>query len=194
MRPTFPLTVREAIEQDAESLVRLWSTAAERSGRRVAENTLWGLPDVADVAVALAEQTSRGDGGTWVALRDGAVVAAALATMSAAIPMTRTRMLIVTDLIVDPEQRRHGVARRLLHHLAVHAEENGCEVVMAVVPASAREPARYFAKLGFGQVATMRAMSTGALRARTGIGDAASATERMVAVRRTLRRRSVPRS
>ncbi|WP_229054184.1 GNAT family N-acetyltransferase [Aeromicrobium sp. Leaf350] len=190
MRPRFPLTVREATLDDAAELVRLWQHAADEGGEAgAAHAALWHEPDLDEATEALAFQIEHQHRTVWVALHEDVVVGAAAATISTITPVTLTRALVVTDLVVDPDQRRHGIAWQLLLRVAEHGEENACEIYLAIIPGAAREPARYLAKVGFSPVASVRAITAPALRAKVASMATASPAGRMLAVRRSMRRR-----
>jgi len=190
MRPRFPLTVREATPDDAAALATLWQQAAHEGGEAgAAHAALWHEPDAAEAAEALAFQLEHPHRRVWLALHEDVVVGAAAATVSTITPVTTTKALVVTDLVVDPGRRRHGVAWQILLRVAEHGEEQGCELYLAIIPGDAREPARYLAKVGFSPVASVRAITAQALRARVTSRSESSPTGRMLAVRRSMRRR-----
>ncbi len=190
MRPRFPLTVREATLDDAAPLARLWHQAAEDGGEAGAGHaSLWHEPDVDEATEALRFQLEQPHRSVWVALHEDDVVGAVAASITTLTPVTTTRTLVVTDLVVDPSRRRHGIAWQMLLRVAEHGEENACEVYLAIIPGVAREPARYLAKVGFSPVASVRAITAPALRARVSSRAASSPTGRMLAVRRSMRRR-----
>ncbi|PRY61521.1 acetyltransferase (GNAT) family protein [Knoellia remsis] len=94
-------------------------------------------------------------------------------------------------LFVEPEARRHGVARALLSTVTALAERVGSDVVVSNVPTQSREANRFFARLGFSSVLVRRVVGTTQLRrrltpkqatARTG-----SAVDQLIRRRRSLR-------
>lgn len=190
MRPRFPLTVRQATLDDAEVLAELWQHAVDEGGEASAAHaTLWHRPDVTEATEALAFQLEQPHRHVWVALHDDVVVGAVAASVTTLTPVTTTRALVVTDLVVDPSRRRHGIAWQMLLTVAEHGEQQECEIYLAIIPGVAREPARYLAKVGFSPVASVRAITGQALRARVASRATTSPTGRMLAVRRSMRRR-----
>ncbi|MCK5890820.1 GNAT family N-acetyltransferase [Aeromicrobium sp.] len=190
MRPRLPLTVRPATLDDAEALAELWQHAVDEGGEAGAGHaTLWHRPDPAEATEALAFQLDHPHRGVWVALHEDDVVGAVAATVMTVTPVTTTRALVVTDLVVDPSRRRHGIAWQMLLAVAEHGEAQECALYLAIIPGAAREPARYLAKLGFSPVASVRAITSQTLRARVAARATTSPTGRMLAVRRSMRRR-----
>ncbi|GAA1731373.1 GNAT family N-acetyltransferase [Aeromicrobium alkaliterrae] len=190
MRPRFPLTVREATSDDAAELARLWQDAAVEGGEAGAGHAaLWHEPDLAEASEALAFNLDHPHRTVWVALHEDVVVGAVAATITTITPVTLTRALVVTDLVVDPARRRHGIAWQMLLQVAEHGEKEQCELYLAIIPGAAREPARYLAKVGFSPVASVRAITATTLRAKVASVGAASPAGRMLAVRRSMRRR-----
>ncbi len=189
MRPSFPLTVREATVDDAPELADLWHRAAVETALGRDGSSLWHQPDATEAAEALAVQLALPHRSIWVGEHEGHVVAAAAASLGTATPVTTTAVLIVTDLVVDPDRRRQGIAHQLLIHLGEFAEASACEFVVALVPGAAREPSRYLARIGFSAAASVRAMPTAALRSRLAGPPEVSHTRRIVAARRSMRRR-----
>ena len=105
-------------------------------------------------------------------------------------PINLTRVLIVTEIQVSPRFRRRHVASTLLSAAASYGEEHNCEIVVASIPAHAREPHRYLTKIGFNQIAVLRAIQASKLRSRlTSKATHSRDTGKLIAVRRTLRRR-----
>ena len=84
-----------------------------------------------------------------------------------------------------------SVASTLLSAAASYGEEHNCEIVVAAVPVHSREPHRYLTKIGFNQVAVLRAIQASKLRSRLTMKATNSRdTGKLIAVRRTLRRRT----
>ncbi|OUZ07940.1 hypothetical protein BHE97_14650 [Aeromicrobium sp. PE09-221] len=188
------MTLRDATVDDARSLVELWTACAEAGQgdgpEAFTQQMLWRRPDEAEAAEAMAYNFEHRARRMIVALDDDRVIGVVVGDLATVSPISRAGMLIVTDVHVHPEYRRRSVARLLLSAMAAHAEENGCEIVVASVPVQARETNRYFTKVGFNQLAVLRAVQTSRLRARLDDKIAhARGNGRLLAVRRTLRRR-----
>ncbi len=192
MRSRAVVTLRDATVEDASSLVELWSICAEagRGDDPEAQQLLWRRPDEAEAADALQYNFQHRARRVIVALDGERVIGAVVGDLATVSPISRAGMLIVTDVQVLPAYRRRSVARLLLSAMAAHAEENDCDIVVASVPTQARETNRYFTKMGFNQLAVLRAVPTSRLRARLDDRIAhARGNGRLLAVRRTLRRR-----
>lgn len=183
------LDVRDADQGDARGLAEAWADLLAGIGTRAMP-----APATADVEQALARAAERGDERLVVAVDDGAVVGFAHLARGALSPVHPPRAVIVSYLHVMPTSRRRGVGRALLAEATSWAEHLGVAQVVVTAPAAARESNRFFARLGLGQVAIVRAATTTALRAKLS-GDAADAATRRVVVarRRSLRERR-PRS
>jgi N-acetylglutamate synthase-like GNAT family acetyltransferase len=190
-----PIVLRDADREDAAALVALWCECAEQvtgqDSDATAHHLLWREPGVPEAAEALELNLSRPGKRIIVALVDGEIVGATVCEITTISPISMTRVLLVTEIQVSPQHRRRSVAATLLTAVAEHGEENGCEVVIAAIPVQAREPHRYLTKIGFNQIAVLRAISATKLRSRVG-GKAGQSrdTGRLIAVRRTLRRRA----
>ena len=189
-----PVVLRDAEPEDAAALVQLWDDCARDSpvdgGEAFAHQPLWRRPAVPEAAEALALHLSSPSKRIILALVDGEVVGATVCDLSTLTPVTMDRILLVTEIQVCPQHRRRNVAATLLSAAATYGEEHGCEVVVAAIPLQAKEPHRYLAKLGFTQVAAVRAIQASRLRSRLSTKATHSRdTGKLIAVRRTLRRR-----
>jgi len=187
------VTLRDATVDDCPGLVALWSacmTEQRGVGETFAQQLSWREPDDVEAAGALAEHLAQDWRRMILAVDGDEIVGAVVAELTTLTPINRSRVLVVTALQVTPEYRRRSVAQLLLSAIAAYAEERDCEVILACVPVLARESSRYLTKLGFNQLAVLRAVQTSRLRAR--LDDKvphAKGTGRLLAVRRTLRRR-----
>lgn len=192
MRPG--VTLREATLADAAELVALWSECASANRSEGIEasaySNLWREPSLEEAQEALGLTLSRDGRHMIVAFVDDELVGVVLYQIGTITPLNLTRTLTVHELLVSPRFRRRSVAMTLLSAAEHAGEEHACEVVIAVTPAHAREPNRYLTKLGFAQVATVRAIQASVLRSRVSTRAGASRdTGRLIAMRRTLRRR-----
>jgi GNAT superfamily N-acetyltransferase len=194
MSSRHPIVLRDAEREDAAALIALWSECAAASqdegSEAFTQQALWREPGVAEAAEALDLSLIRTDKRIIVALADGEIIGATVCTLGTITPITLTRMLIVTEIQVSPRYRRRNVASTLLSAAATYGEENNCELVVAAIPSYAREPHRYLTKIGFNQVAVLRAIQASKLRSRlTTKATNSRDTGKLIAVRRTLRRR-----
>ncbi|MET1133835.1 MAG: GNAT family N-acetyltransferase [Aeromicrobium sp.] len=192
-----PVEIRDVEVDDAASLIELWSACAEAVGDEGSEaytqQGLWRRPTEAEAREAIEFNAREHRRRFLVALVGGEVVAAAAADIATLNPITMSRVMIVSDLQVRPTHRRRSIASGLLAVIAAHAEEENCELVLASSAAHAREPNRYLTKLGFNQIAVLRAIPVGKLNARLAAKASGRETGRLLAVRRSLRRRAAVR-
>lgn len=188
------IVLRDADREDASALVALWTECAGASSDEGSEaftqQALWREPGIAEAASALELSLSRPDKRIIVALIDGEIVGATVCDISTLTPINLTRILIVTEIQVSPRYRRKSVASTLLSAAASYGEDHNCEIVLAAIPVHSREPHRYLTKIGFNQVAVLRAIQSSKLRSRlTTKATNSRDTGKLIAVRRTLRRR-----
>jgi GNAT superfamily N-acetyltransferase len=188
------IVLRDADREDAASLVALWSECAgssrDEGSEAFTQQALWREPDVAEAASALELSLAVPGKRIIVALVDGEIVGATVCSLSTLTPISLTRILIVTEIQVSPRFRRRSVASTLLSAAASYGEEHNCEIVLAAIPVHSREPHRYLTKIGFNQVAVLRAIQSSKLRSRlTTRATNSRDTGKLIAVRRTLRRR-----
>lgn len=187
-----PVVLRDATVDDAPALAALWTKSVEESsdGGDGPAQGLWREPSDEEAGEALALQLSNPRKRIIVALVDDDIVGATVCELTTVSPVSMIRVLLVTEIQVDPEHRRRSVALTLLSAAASYGEEEGVEVVMAAIPSQAREPHRYLTKIGFSQVAVVRAIQASKLRSQVSSRATHSRdTGRLIAVRRTLRRR-----
>jgi ribosomal protein S18 acetylase RimI-like enzyme len=188
------IVLRDADREDAAALVTLWTECAgaslDEGSEAFTQQALWREPGVAEAAAALELNLSRPDKRVIVALVDGEIVGATVCDIGTLTPITLTRILVVTEIQVSPRFRRKSVASTLLSAAATYGEEHNCEIVVASIPVHSREPHRYLTKIGFNQIAVLRAIKASKLRSRLSSRATNSRdTGKLIAVRRTLRRR-----
>ena len=198
MSSRHPIVLRDADREDAAALIALWSECAAASGDEGSEaftqQMLWREPGVAEAADALEFALRSADKRIIVALVDGEVIGATVCDIRTLTPVTMNKVLVVTEIQVSPRHRRRKVAATLLSAAASYGEEHDCEIVVAAIPAHAREPNRYLTKIGFNQIAVLRAIQASKLRSRlTSRATQSRDTGKLIAVRRTMRRRQADR-
>lgn len=182
-----PVTLRAASAEDAAALIGIWQDGNEMADQPSALRTPVTVPEA---AAAIDAALVRPDSRLVVALIGGQVVGTTYYEVRNASPLSLTKILVITDFHVAPQSRRKGVAAALLTSAAHFAEEHGAVVVMAAVKAQFRDGHRYLTKLGFSQAAVVRGIDADVLNSRLAIKTAGSRdTGRLLAVRRTLRRR-----
>ena len=188
-----PIVVREAELEDAAALIDIWDKSNAVDYDSYDSETAGGIrrkPTVAEAADAMSEQLADPDRRVLVAVRDGDVVGAIAFSRQLLSVIHTDKVIVVTDLHVAPRHRRRLIASTLLSAGVRWAEDTDCEVMMAVSPADSRDANRFLNRLGFGQVAVIRAAQVSALRSRfAGIATSSKFTGRLIALRRTMRRR-----
>ncbi|UYM05304.1 GNAT family N-acetyltransferase [Solicola gregarius] len=187
------IVVRDAEIEDAAALIEVWDQCNAVDIESYDSETASGIhrkPMVAEAADALSEQLSDPDRKILVAVRDGDVVGA-IAFRRQLLSLIQTeKVIVVTDLHVAPRHRRRLIASSLISAGVRWAEDVNCEVMMAVSPADSRDANRFLNRIGFGQVAVVRAAQVSALGSRfAGIATSSRFTGRLIALRRTMRRR-----
>lgn len=189
--------VRQATAGDAAALVALWSAVRSEAKSDDEELTPTSAsvanPTVDEAARVLAFNESRHGRHVLVALIDDDIVGVVGVDVTTFSIIAEPKVLLITDFLVHPDFRRRSVGASLLKAVATLAEQYDCSVVTATLPTWAKEPNRYLTKLGFNQVAIMRGVPISRLHARLAAKSTGSRqTGRMVAIRRSLRRKSVP--
>ncbi|CAN5140849.1 hypothetical protein BH09ACT10_BH09ACT10_02350 [soil metagenome] len=196
MATRLPVVVRDATPDDAEALVSLWrinaGAARDKGSEVLSPNVMWREPDIEEAATAIKMRVDDPTRRLLVAAVDDEVIGMLSGFLGTLTPIHLTRVMIVTELEVRPEWRRKLVASTLLSAAVHWAEEKNCDIVLTVSAAHSREPNRFLAKLGFGQVSTIRAAQVSMLRSRFASKATNSRdTGKLIAVRRTLRRRQI---
>lgn len=198
-----PVTIRVAAPEDVNGLVELWRQTTrdgsrDNVGERHATEGLEGhttedlllTPEVMEAAGAIARIAADPSERLLVACVEGDVVGAVHLRRGPVSPLQLLEAVHLSHLHVRPANRRRGVASALLAAATAWAEEKDSTHVLATSPASTREAHRFLARLGFGQIAVIRAASTSALRTRfAGLAVGSGDTGRLIARRRALRRR-----
>jgi len=188
-----PIVVREAEVEDAAALIEVWDlcdVADHDPDDPHLPASARQRPSVAEAADALSEQIADPDRRVLVAVRDGDVVGAIAFRRQLVSVIQTEKIIVITDLHVLPRHRRRLIASSLISAGVRWAEDVNCEVMMAVSPADSRDANRFLNRVGFGQVGVVRAAQVSALRARfAGIATSSKVTGRLIALRRTMRRR-----
>ena len=184
-----PVVVRPAVPEDACALVEVWTTG--RTDATVTADVDLGhdAPRVREARSCIAQIAADPEQQMLVADADGTVMGAVHLRRGRISPIQQAEAVHVTHLHVHPRHRRRGIASALLAAATAWADEKDSSHLVAVAPSSSREAQRFLARLGFSQVAVVRAVATSALRHRFAAAVGARDTSRLVAVRRTLRRR-----
>lgn len=190
-----PVTVRVAEPEDAGDLIGVWTEAArawgpEDSAERYATDALPAAPELVEAAGAIARIAADPSERLLVAQSEEQIIGAVHLRRGPVSPIQQVEAVHLSHLRVLPQHRRRGVASALLSAATAWAEEKDSTHLLATSPARTREAQRFLARLGFGQVAVIRAAPVSALRARfAGLASGSRDTGRLIARRRTIRRR-----
>lgn len=189
--------VRDAVPEDADALVQIWSDTRRTGAERVPERSE-GRSPVAEAASAVARIAADPDERLIVGVVDGAVVGATHLVRARLSPIHSETAIQLAHLHVLDGHRRHGVGRALVEAAVTWAEEKDTTHVLAAASAHSRDANRFMARLGLTQIATVRGASVGAIRARLPVEPPAGAmatsrnhrTVGQVLAQRRLQRRS----
>ncbi|CAN5204690.1 hypothetical protein BH18ACT9_BH18ACT9_04180 [soil metagenome] len=183
-----PLVIRDATTGDVPELSEVLATLSAREFDERGQS---------DAASAVARIAADPDERLLVAVLDDAVIGAVLLVRAPLTPLHADSAIHVSHLWVREDSRRHGVARALMEATVSWAEEKDTHHVLAAASVSSRDAHRFLARLGFGQVATLRASSVASLRAKLPVEPPAAArvgtrshrsVSQVLARRRSLRR------
>ncbi|MFW5471546.1 N-acetyltransferase family protein [Knoellia sp. CPCC 206435] len=168
-------------QQDVGDLVAMWFASRVGSGANPEVTARFASEGRLELALA------RPDVHAHVARLDGRPVGYVV-TSENPFGLSPEPEVAVEQLYVDPEARRHGVARSLLCAVVGLAERAGSDVIVSNVPTQSREAHRFFARLGFSSVMVRRVVGTTQLRRRLAPqGSGHSAVDQLIRRRRSLR-------
>ena len=170
-------------QQEREIVIRLWLSASVEAG--VSPEVASRKASQGTVAAALTRPDVHG----FIAYLDGAPAGFLVATESV-MRFGEGDELVIEQIFVTRQARRHGVARALLHTATGLAERLGFDRIASAVPSTARDANRFFARLGFGPTVTRRVASVSAVRRRVAPADTTTSRERLLHLRRSMRARS----
>ncbi|MBC2934423.1 GNAT family N-acetyltransferase [Nocardioides sp. zg-1228] len=183
------VVVRAADPSDAPSLRELWCDILRK-----------GRPDeqLADVTSIVSTACASDERCVVVAEIDGEVAGAVYLEAATFTPLNLEPAVLAVSPHVFAQFRRRGVGSALMEAACRFAEEHGISHVQTAAAAEARDANRFMARLSLAPQATLRAATTGALRARLPQGRQASPAassrqriDRVLAARR-VRRERVP--
>jgi GNAT superfamily N-acetyltransferase len=151
------VTVRPATAADVPVLAELWSDILRR-----------GTPDehLADVARIVTDAEGRQDVQVVVAEYDGAVAGGVYLQATTLTPLNLEPAVLAVSPHVLADYRRKGVGTALIEAAVRFAEQHGATHISTAANADARDANRFMARLAFAPQATLRAATTGAVRAR----------------------------
>ncbi len=174
--------IRDAGADDAAGLRTIWNDFTSGSQSRDENASLEQI----EAAIRRLE-TEPGERLLVALLNDGPVGVAHLRRAPVS-PIHDADAVHVGYLHVLSQYRRRGIGKQLLEAAADWADEKDSPHILASVAATARDSNRFLARLGFSQVATVRASSVATLRSRLEPAIVKSASTHVVAARRLKRR------
>lgn len=174
--------IRDAVADDAAGLQSIWIdfTASYRPVQAGAT-----LEQVHKAIQRLETEPSER---LLVAMLNDSAVGVAHLRRAPVSPIHEEDAVHVGYLHVLSQYRRRGVGKQLLEAAADWADDKGSAHVVASTAATARDANRFLARLGFGQVAVVRACSVATLRSKLEPAVAKTASTNVVAARRLRRR------
>ena len=194
--PRAPIIVRPAVASDTPALLALWRD----TGFTATADALRSVDEV-DATRAIAAIADDPRSRIVVAEHAGQIVGGVFLQRFWPSPLAYTELLSMTHLQVDPSWARRGIGTALVEAAVDWAEEQQLESVLTYTQPDDRPANRFLARLGFGQVLTVRsgpvatvraALPTdavvGAVRSRRRVGGRSPAVGQVVAARRSQRR------
>lgn len=194
--PRAPLTVRTAVASDTPALLALWRD----TGLTATADALRGA-DEDEATQAIAAIADDPLSRIVVAVYDGYVAGAVFLRRVTLSPLVSTELLSMTHLQVDPSCGGRGIGTALVEAAVEWAEQEQIESVLTYSQPDDRPANRFLARLGFGQVGTVRSGPVATVRAalptdavlgvgrnRRRVGVRSPAVGQVVAARRSQRR------
>jgi GNAT superfamily N-acetyltransferase len=183
------VSLRDAVPDDVDHLVDLWSDVLRRTDR---EEQAADLRSIIERVAALHDER-------LVVAEYGGQIAGAVHLRAATMtPLNLEPVLQTISPHVFPEFRRHGVGRALMEASVAFADELGIGHVATAVVAGSRDANRFMARLALGPYALLRVASVHALKAKLSsqrpqvLRPNARPLTSVLAVRRSLRKTQAP--
>jgi GNAT superfamily N-acetyltransferase len=165
----YPVHVRDASPGDAKALLEVWGDVRRTTERHACP------PPEEEAAHAVARIAADPDERLLVGTVDDVVVGAAHLVRARISPIHNEAAIHVTHLFVLSRHRRHGVGKALFEAAVSWAEEKDTPHLLAAASVHSRDANRFMARLGLTQLATVRAASVPALRAKLPVEPPAGA-------------------
>ena len=154
--------VRRAAADDVDHLLELAARARSDEGfDRPAAH-----PDDTSRRDHLLAALERAGTEVHLALADEEPVGALVLRVADLMVLTGATTVHIEQLYVSPAWRHRGVARQLLAAAVAAGERYGADDVACVLPPGGRDLQRFFARLGFAPLVTLRAVPVSRLRSR----------------------------
>jgi RimJ/RimL family protein N-acetyltransferase len=174
--------VRDAVPEDAEALLSIWSDVTSGPPRPPRPPT-----DPDEVRRSVGRITADPAQRLVVAVLGDRPVGVAHLRRAPVSPIHGEDAVHVGYLHVLAKFRRHGLGKRLLETATDWADELGTPHIVASVAATARECNRFLARLGMSQVAVVRATTVTALKVKLRAPIRQTAIPNVVTARRRMR-------
>jgi GNAT superfamily N-acetyltransferase len=181
-----PVTLREAVVDDARFLAELW---------RVSVRKVDIADQVADLEAIVKNAAESPEERVLIAEYDGERAGAVYLRLTTVTPLNLEPAMQVIHPAVLPAFRRRGVGRTLVDAAVVFAEERGIAQVVTAAQAASRDGNRFLARLAMGQHAVLRLAPTHLVRAKLNAQVPplqqriqGYRPQRVLAVRRSMRR------
>lgn len=183
-----PVQTRPATPADIPLLVGLWRELREVGGRAERATNPTSVSDIGErLLAAITAEHCR----VVLAGVEGQPSGMAVLRVVRPDPLSDSRVVQISHVVVAPGMRRRGVGHALVAAATEFAEERGLEHVAAGVYPSLRDASRFYARLGFAPVVLQRVAPVAIVRRRLG-ADTGSFRFDDVVRRRTRLRRPVP--
>jgi RimJ/RimL family protein N-acetyltransferase len=175
--------VRDAVPEDAEALLSIWTDYTCEPPRQPRPHT-----DLDEVRRSVRRIDEDPEQRLVVAVAgDDAAVGVAHLRRASVSPLHAEDAVHVGFLHVLTKFRRRGLGKQMMETAADWAEELGSQHIVASVAATARESNRFLARLGMAQVAVVRGTTVTALKGKLMSPVAQAVVPNVVAARRLMR-------
>ena len=166
----YPVQVRDAVPEDAATLVAVWGDFRRSASDRNPLN-----PAHDEAAAAVARIAADPDERLLVGILEGEIVGAAHLIRASVSPIHTETAIHITHLHVLAGHRRHGVGKALIEAAVSWAEEKDTSHLLAAAWVHSRDANRFMARLGLAQIAIVRGATIPALRSKLRVEPPAGA-------------------